>query len=155
MTKLSTIFRTAISGYMFFNRSPNRLIPEGQNIVTPADGIIVDIDNNKIEIFIGILDIHVQRAPQSGIVTNIIGKNKEYNLIELNTDMGYVIIERWAGNLAKTVTTDVNIGDYINKGSVIGRILLGSHAAITIPPGLTIKVTKGQHVTAGETIIAE
>jgi phosphatidylserine decarboxylase len=155
MTILPIIFGAVISGYMFFSRNPNRSIPEGDNIVSPADGTVVDISKNKIEIFIGIMDVHVQRAPQSGIISNIIGKNKEYNLIELDTQLGYVTIERWAGNLAKTVTTDVNIGDYINKGNTIGRILLGSHTAITIPPGLTIKVTKGQHVIAGETIIAD
>lgn len=152
---LITGLRSLLFGYMYFNRNPYRTIPNGDNIVSPADGTIVDIQNNRVEIFIGITDIHYQRAPQSGTVTNIIGTTKEYNLIEIDTPLGYVTVERWSGMLAKTVQTNVELGDIVNKGNVIGRILLGSHTAITVPPYLTLKVVKGQHVIAGETIIAE
>ena len=155
MKKIYTLgLRTLITGILYFNRNPYRTIPAGNSVVSPADGTIVDIVNNRIEIFIGITDIHYQRAPYSGIITNII-EAKEYNLIEMDTPLGYITVERWAGKLAKTVLTNVKIGDIVNKGNVIGRILLGSHTAITIPPYLTLKVVKGQHVIAGETIIAE
>jgi len=155
MAKLINIARIATSIYVFFNRNPNRQIPYGRNLVAPADGTIVDIKGNKIEIFIGLLDVHAQRSPYDGVVTGLLDTVKEYNLIELSTNLGYITIERWAGELAKTVTTNVKLGDYVSKGDTIGRILLGSHAAVTIPPYLTIKVTKGQHVIAGQTIIAD
>jgi phosphatidylserine decarboxylase len=150
-------------GYLFFNRNPERIITAGNNLVSPADGTIVDIKNNKIEIFIELLDVHYQRAPQGGIITSIIDMNRSYNLIELDTEldtasdtsMGVITIERWAGNLARTVITYVKLGQHVDKGDIIGRILLGSHTSITIPPDLTIKVVKDQHVIAGETIIAE
>ena len=152
---LNSLVGIALFGFLYFNRNPQRLIPNGDNIISPADGTIIDINNNKIEIFLAITDVHFQRSPQSGIVTNIIDTNKEYSVIELDTSLGYITVERWAGEIARTVTTFVNIGDYINKGDILGRILLGSHCSITIPPGLTIKVVKGQHILAGETIIAE
>lgn len=146
---------TLLLGYIYFNRNPFRTIPEGNNFVAPADGTIVDIKDNRIEIFIGITDVHYQRAHQSGIITNIIEDNPLYNLIELDTPLGYTIIERWAGDIARTIITFVKIGDHVKKGQIIGRILLGSHTAITIPPGLMIKVNIGDHIIAGETIIAE
>lgn len=153
--KLSSyIIPTVLLGYLYFNRNPNRNIPAGDSIVSPADGTIQSIKDNRIEIFINLYDVHVQRAPQSGQITNIIDYNSTYNLIELETQLGNITVERWAGELARTVTTDVKLNQYIEKGQIIGRILLGSHASITIPLGLTIKVTEGQHVFAGETILA-
>jgi phosphatidylserine decarboxylase len=156
MKKIYTyLAEAAVLGWLFFNRNPNRTITPGNNIVSPADGTVVDINDNRIEIFIGLTDVHYQRIPLDGTVIHITNMGEEYNLIELDTSLGIITIERWAGNIAKTVTTDVKIGDSLNKGDTIGRIVLGSHTAITIPPGLIIKVAKGQHVFAGETIIAE
>lgn len=141
-------------GYLYFNRNPFRNIPIGDTIVSPADGTVQSIQSNRIDIFINITDVHYQRAPFQGQITNIISPTPEYNVIELETKLGHVTIERWAGEIAKTITTYVKIGDYVNKGDVIGRILLGSHTSITIPPFLSIKVKPYQHVIAGETIIA-
>lgn len=153
--KLSSyIIPTVLLGYLYFNRNPNRNIPAGDSIVSPADGTIQSIKDNRIEIFINLYDVHVQRAPQSGQITNIIEGDSMYNLIELETQLGNITVERWAGELARTVTTDVKLNQYIEKGQIIGRILLGSHASIIIPPDLTIKVTEGQHVFAGETVLA-
>lgn len=146
---------TLLLGYALFNRNPIRNIPIGNNFTAPADGTIVDITNNRIEIFIGITDVHYQRSPFDGIITKVIEDNPLYNVIELDTPLGYTIIERWAGDLARTIITYVKIGDNVKKGQIIGRILLGSHTAITIPPELMIKVNIGDHIIAGETIIAE
>lgn len=142
-------------GYIYFNRNPNRNIPSGLNFVAPADGTIKKIENNRIEIFIGLDDVHFQRSPFIGIVTNIVNQNSSYNKIEITTIFGNVVIERWSGILARTVITNVKIGDIVNKGEIIGRILLGSHCAIQIPDSIKIKVKVGDHILAGETIIAE
>lgn len=154
MTKTFSYGIGIILTYLFFNRRPIRKITIGENLTAPADGKIISIENNKIEIFIGILNNHYQLAPYDGIITKIYEPTKEYSLIEMDTYLGHITIERWAGELARTVTTHVKLGQQVNKGDIIGRILLGSHAAITIPPGLPIKVKIGQHILAGETIIA-
>lgn len=153
---------TLIIGYLFFNRSPSRNITPGDNIISPADGTIQSIKDNRIDIFINLQDVHVQRAPFQGQITNIynstmlsIQDNPMYNVIELETKLGHITIERWAGELARTVTTDVKLNQYVDKGQILGRILLGSHTSITIPPYLSIKVKPYQHVLAGETVIAE
>lgn len=144
-------------GYIYFNRNPDRDIPEGDNLVSPADGIIQKIENNKIEIFIQITDVHYQRSPFTGTITNIspTNQNTSYNNIELSTTFGSINIERWAGKLARTILTFVKSGEIVNKGEIIGRILLGSHCSVTVPTNMTIKVNVGDHLLAGETIIAE
>lgn len=153
MKTLSYGIGIIILGYLFFNRNPQRNIPLGDNIVSPADGTIQNISNSKIEIFLGLTDVHIQRAPFDGQITSIIDIPM-YNVIELETKLGYIVIERWGGELARTVTTIVEPYQYVKKGDIIGRILLGSHVAITIPPYMEIKVMPYQHLTAGETIIA-
>ncbi len=152
---LNYVAGAAFLCYIYFNRNPSRTIPEGYNLVSPANGTIQYIKDNRIDIFINIYDIHIQRAPFEGQITNIISQSLMYNVIELDTKLGHITIERWAGELARTVTTDVKINQYVNKGDILGRILLGSHTSITIPPFLSIKVKPYQHVIAGETIIAE
>lgn len=155
MKLLSYVIPAVFLGYLYFNRSPTRNIPIGDNLVSPVDGIITGIRNNQIEIFIQITDVHIQRAPFQGQITNIISQSPMYNVIELETKLGHITIERWAGEIARTVTTSVKPNQYIEKGQILGRILLGSHASITIPPYLSIKVKPYQHILAGETIIAE
>lgn len=152
---LNDLTGVAIFAYIYFNRNPERNIPIGNNFVAPADGTIVSIIGNRIEIFLSLFDVHYQRAPQEGTITNIIEDNPLYNVIELDTPLGYTTIERWAGDIARTIITFVKVGNHVKKGEVIGRILLGSHTAITIPPHLSIKVIEGQHILAGETMIAE
>lgn len=152
---LNDLTGVAIFAYLYFNRNPERNIPIGNNIVSPADGTIVSIIGNRIEVFLSLFDVHYQRAPFEGYITKIIEDSSSYNVIELDTPLGYITIERWAGKIARTITTFVKVGNHVKKGEVIGRILLGSHTAVTIPPHLSIKVIEGQHVLAGETIIAE
>jgi phosphatidylserine decarboxylase len=153
---LNYIAGATILGFLFFNRQPVRKITAGNNLVAPADGTVVLAKTNSIEIFIGILDNHYQLAPTDGLITNIYEPTKQYSLIEMDIALGnFINIERWGGDLAKTVITFVKVGDIVKKGDLIGRILLGSHATISIPFGLDIKVIEGQYVLAGETIIAE
>jgi phosphatidylserine decarboxylase len=151
---LNYLAEAAFLGFLFFNRQPVRNITPGNNLVAPADGTILISKSNTIEIFIGILDNHYQLAPADGVITNIYEPTKEYSLIEMDTDYGHINIERWAGDLAKTVITYIKVGQHVKKGDFIGRILLGSHTSVSIPFGLDVKVVEGQHIKAGETIIA-
>lgn len=151
-----------LKGYVFFNRNPVRKITSGNNFVAPADGVVEKIEKDsrgyiKIQIFIGLGDVHYQRSPFFGSIVNIINitGDSSCNKIELSTIFGNTIIERWSGILARTVRTSVKVGDVVNKGDIIGRILLGSHCSITIPKSLKVKVYEGDHLLAGETIIAE
>ena len=54
--------------FVVFFRDPPRRI--GRGIVSPADGRVLsaDSDNRRVVVYMGILDVHVNRAPWSGVV---------------------------------------------------------------------------------------
>jgi phosphatidylserine decarboxylase len=52
------------------------------------------------------------------------------------------------------VTTAVTLGQTVARGQRIGRILLGSRTEIFLPLSLEPAVAPGDHVRAGETVIA-
>src|SRR6516162_7176397 len=60
---------------LYFFRDPDRQIPGGPVAVSPADGKVVAIrpDGNatRISIFLNIFDVHVNRAPIGGDITEI------------------------------------------------------------------------------------
>src|SRR4030095_13734698 len=60
------------SGFIeFFNRDPDRLVPPGRNLVSPADGVIKDIavENGVTYFVVGLSywDVHVVRTPVAGV----------------------------------------------------------------------------------------
>jgi len=152
-TKIFISGALLFGGWLYFNRNPERVIPSGNNIVSPADGIITSINDTKIDIFIGLFDVHYQRSPYSGISSES-ESTPDYNRLEIYSDIGFIIVERWGGLLARSVQTFVTLWSEVSKGQIIGRILLGSHASITLPQHVIISAKVGDHVIAGETIIA-
>src|SRR5690348_11205341 len=61
---------------LWFFRDPDRKIPQGAVMVSPADGKIVSIKRlndhqTRISIFLNIFDVHVNRSPVAGQITNI------------------------------------------------------------------------------------
>jgi len=137
------------SFYIYFNRNPNREIQQG--IISPTDGFIEKIENNRIDIFIGLLDVHYQRAPISGTIINIQDfPSENKNIIIIESPTITITVERRSGILARSIRTFISIGDYIEKGTIIGRILLGSHTAIYPIYNPTVEV--GNRILSGQTI---
>src|ERR1700734_3312613 len=61
---------------LYFFRDPDRTIPDGPFAVSPADGKVVGIvgdglESTRISIFLNVFDVHVNRAPISGRITNV------------------------------------------------------------------------------------
>jgi phosphatidylserine decarboxylase len=73
---------------VFFFRDPERFIPQGKDlIISPADGIINDIENSicapqelgfpkntkwtKISVFLNVFNVHVNRVPVTGKITKL------------------------------------------------------------------------------------
>lgn len=152
-TKLFISGVLLLGGVLYFNRNPERAIPSGENVVSPADGTITSINDTKIDIFIGLSDVHYQRSPYSGTIIES-ESTPSYNRLKISSDIGLIIVERWGGLIARSVRTFVTIWSEVSKGQIIGRILLGSHASITLPQHVIISAKVGDHVIAGETIIA-
>ncbi len=166
---------------MFFFRNPRRVSPEGRNVVAPADGEVILVkevfeerflkqDVTKISIFMSILNVHVNRAPVSGEVLDVLheeGKffsanldkateDNEKNYLLIRADDGFdLLVVQVAGLVARRIVCDVKKGDYIRKGEPYGLICYGSRLDIYLPANIDIKVVLGEKTKAGETVLGE
>lgn len=166
---------------VFFFRDPERSIPEGDNnYVSPADGKIILIQDvyeekflrgNAIEIsiFMSPFDVHINRSPCKGVVEDIkYSKGKFYSAfrpeaerynenisILLKTPGGLLLLRQVAGSIARRAICRVKKGETLEKGERFGIIKFSSRVDIYLPKETVIRVTLGQKVKAGETIIGE
>src|SRR6202789_4514059 len=84
----------------WFFRDPERPIPVGPVAVSPADGKVVAVVNEgdgrtRISIFLNIFDVHVNRSPISGVITDYVyqkGKFLVASLEEASSDNEQTII---------------------------------------------------------------
>ena len=151
---------------IFFHRDPDRA-PKGDGMVSPADGRVLPAEQNKIAIFMGPWDVHVNRAPLSGIVKAVehiegghtpafleAASRNDKNRILLQTPYGDIEIYQISGSLVRDIICYVQPGDRVSRGERIGMVRFGSRVEITVPQGFEICVENGERVHAGESIIA-
>jgi len=181
----------AISGYIlgaigavcflftaFFFRDPKRIPPEDSDaIVSPADGVIVSIDEvddpdipdaQRIAIFMSPLNVHVNRTSTDGKVIDIkrypgcfrraylseASLENERVEILLETPKGNVRIKQIAGIIARRIVCRAKVGDSLVKGQKFGLIHFGSRVELVLPSCIELTVSLKQKVFAGETIVA-
>ena len=157
---------------MLFFRDPERKIPDGDKlIISPADGKIIkcgsESENLSISIFLSIFNVHVNRSPVTGTVKSInfikgkfftafkdqAQKENQRNEIEIETESGVVKFHQVTGAIARRTIFDPEPGQMIVAGDRVGLIRFGSRVDLTLPPGSTIEIRKGQKVKGGETIL--
>ncbi len=153
---------------IFFFRDPPREIQDG--IVSPADGKIDFIENQRIEIFMSPFDCHVNRAPVAGKVEKIIYKRGKFlpayrredssesgerNEIYIRNNDGVFKVTQIAGFFARRISCYVKEGDWIEKGEKIGMIKFGSRVCVDLPEKYMVTRKVGEKVKAGETIALE
>lgn len=168
----------------YFFRNPARVTPEGDNlIISPADGIVSNIKYMvppkemglgdepllRVSIFMSVFNVHVNRAPTSGMVdaltyrpgklVNIADKDNEDNErqeITIKRDDGIKIgFIQIAGLVARRIYCPLKVGEMLKKGSIFGMIRFGSRLDVFLPTGVYPKVLPGQIMVAGETILAD
>ena len=161
--------------HLFFFRDPTREIQEDSKcILAPADGRVFEIIHSEgiIRIRMSLLDVHVNRWPVSGVVTNIIKeegrhwplisfsrKGTEQNsrqTIEIQNEQGKFRVIQIVGFLARRCTTYSKIDDKIKQGDRLGMVYYGSEVDIEFPmEKFEILVNKNDRTTAGLTAIAK
>ncbi len=147
---------------LIFFRDPKRRIEDG--IISPADGKIDYIDKNRIEIFMGPLDAHVNLAPVSGIVKDIKdegrkiipafirSKKAKRKEIIIENEHGKFKLTLVAGFIARRIICLVEKGKKVDKGQKIGMIIFGSRVILEIPAGFKFTKKVGEKVKAGQTL---
>jgi len=154
-------------------------------VISPADGKVVKIediifkDNNifgagekimQVSIFLSPLNVHVNRIPVSGTVKyfNYIrgeylvafdhksSERNERTEIGIITESGKpLIFKQIAGFVARRIVCSLKQNDTVQTGERFGMIKFGSRVDILLNRSSIIKVSVGQKVKAGESIIAE
>jgi phosphatidylserine decarboxylase len=165
----------------YFFRDPNRnLVDQEKAVLTPADGRILAIrnlqtgDNRsgekaiKISIFMSVFNAHINRIPISGRVSRLAyhpgrffsanldkaSLHNENNVVTLETDnRKRIILVQIAGLIARRIVCWVKAGDYVHTGQRFGLIRFGSRLEIYLPPDTAIRVSVGQKVKAGQTVL--
>ena len=151
---------------VFFHRDPERS-SQGEGMVSPADGLVVEASSEKVAIFMNHQNVHVNRSPLEGKVAKVehsdgghqpaffrSASKNERNLIVLDTPEGMVRLTQITGVLVRRIVCYVTPGDFVKRGQRIGMIRFGSRVEFSIPPGYSLRVAKGDGVRAGETVVA-
>jgi phosphatidylserine decarboxylase len=158
----------------WFFRDPERLLPVGPVALSPADGKVVAVvqeqnRTTRISIFLNIFDVHVNRSPIGGTITDISYKKgsflvasreaasaeNEQNVFTVVSDDGVqVIFSQIAGLIARRIICYKKRGDRVQAGERVGLIKFGSRVDVIFGPEWSIEVTPGMRVAAGASILA-
>ena len=162
----------------YFYRDPERVPPPGVDLLAPADGPITSADVRDgiryVVIALSFWDMHVQRSPLAGRVVSVTahgedfmdGEGREFAFLRekpcpvqkrivLATQLGEVAVRLITSAAARRIETWVAVGDSVERGQRIGRILLGSTVVLELPADVALRVKVGERVRAGETVVAD
>jgi phosphatidylserine decarboxylase len=170
----------ALGGFFaYFFRDPDRNIPTAPDlVVAPSDGRVMIAGPSdgrwsppgewkQVTIFLSPLDVHINRAPAGGRITRIeyrpgtflpaykeeAGQN-ELNEIWIDHDGQTIVARQIVGILARRIVCRVGEGQTVARGERVGLMKFGSRMDVFLPPKADVTVRVGQHVVAGETVIA-
>ncbi len=164
---------------LYFFRNPKRKIPESENLIlSPADGVIMQIDEVfeehyikdrviRVSIFLSILNVHLNRSPLRGAVSyrryrpgkfipafkSHASDINEKNYIGIENKHFKLMVCQITGFIARRIKCWVDEGKQLDRGELIGMIRFGSGTELFIPAGSNLMVKKGDKVKAGETVI--
>lgn len=164
----------------YFFRDPERPIPPGERLIlAPADGRIVAIKPfpewrgpfgeplTRVSIFLSVFDVHVNRAPLTSVVNAVshtpgrflaawgeaASTQNEQTLIHFASPDGDVWVKQIAGLLARRIVCRLKQGQKVAAGDRIGLIRFGSRVDCILPATVELKVSRGQAVKGGSTIL--
>jgi phosphatidylserine decarboxylase len=166
-----------IAAFMaYFFRDPERSIPTEPGIVlAPADGRVTIVRladgqanaESLVSIFLSPLDVHINRSPISGTITEISYKKGRYlmatkqesrllneqNTLTIQGDGLTVRCTQIAGILARRIVCWKQEGERVKCGERFGMIKFGSRTDVLMPPNVDVVVHEGMRVRGGVTIV--
>lgn len=165
----------------WFHRDPERRVQTQPELaLAPADGKVLKVEKIRhprlgdqtwvrVNIFLSLADVHINRAPVAGVVvdhwTEPGGYSPAYQDDAENNEASYIVIEgrhgrcaiaQRTGALARTIHTWARQGELLCQGERYGMIRLGSRTDLYLPDGAAdILVAEGDRVIAGRTPLAK
>jgi len=154
---------------LWFFRDPERSTPEDPLLlISPADGKVIMAGPDQISIFMNVFNVHVCRAPTAGRVESVehvpgrfmaafkdeASSHNERSTITLADGDRRQPFTLVAGLIARRIVCKVTPGQSLRAGERVGLIRFGSRVDVALPVDRQAAVRVGQHVLAGETVIA-
>jgi phosphatidylserine decarboxylase len=166
---------------IWFFRDPERVIPaDAGAFVSPADGTVTNVEEVdepdfgralRISIFLSIFNVHVNRTPCGGTVTQVryfpgafldarnpdsAARNEQLWIDIEEAGTGRRIrVKQITGAIARRIVCRLKPGDVLARGERFGMIKFGSRTDLLIPvsaaPDIRVKV--GDKVRGGATIL--
>ena len=164
---------------LYFFRDPEREVQVDSNhILSPGDGVIVDIkevtddfvgEATQITMFLSPLNVHINRVPISGKISNVTYKYgafkaafaddasevNEQSVVCMENDQVRVKFAQVAGALARRIINYLREDDEVVQGDRYGLIKFGSRMDVIIPRSAVIQVALKEPVRGGLTILAK
>jgi phosphatidylserine decarboxylase len=164
-----------------FFRDPPRVVPLQPGIaVSPADGRVLLVQKArdpylerealKLSVFMNVFNVHSNRSPVEGVVKQrwyhggkylnaSLDKSSDENermALWIHMDDGVdVTCVQIAGFVARRILCYANSDDRLQRGQRYGFIRFGSRVDLYLPAGSIPRVSIGDKVTGGETVVAE
>lgn len=169
----------------FFRDPPRRVPTQDGLVVSPADGLVVAIDEIahdefvggpavQIGIFLSIFNVHINRSPVAGRVVGVrytrgkflnalrpesARENEQMAIRMQETAPPYrrYVVRQITGAIARRIVCTLKPGDEVGRGEQFGMIKLGSRTELVLPreAGLKLVAKLGDKVHAGSTVLAE
>jgi len=173
------VLAAGLAVVLFFRDFPRTVTAKNDEIVAPADGVVVAIDElpesphyagpcKRVAIFLSLFNVHVNRAPYNGVVRETrytpgkfhlamkpaAGDANEANAVYLDTPAGPMTVRQISGAVARRIVCPVTPGTPLRTGEKFGMIRFGSRTELYLPPETRICVKLRAEVRAGLTIVA-
>lgn len=174
----SVIPFAAAAFLLWFFRDPERVVPDEEGlVVSPADGKLTEVvrirteagERIRLSIFLSVFDVHVNRSPITGTVSEVHYRKGEYlnalnpdsavrneqNTVTIQGEEFDVTFKQIAGLLARRIVFRPRVGDFVERGQRVGMIKFGSRVDVLLPEHAIVRVSAGQRVKCGSSILAE
>jgi phosphatidylserine decarboxylase len=178
---LTVPFLLGLTEVLWFFRDPERPIPsDPAALISPADGTVTHIEEVdepdfgralRISIFLSVFNVHVNRMPRSGRVTEVRyfpglfldARNSECAVRNEQLWIDFedaatgkpVRVKQISGAIARRIVCWLKPGDTPGRGERLGMIKFGSRTDVLLPVGLadTVDVKVGDSVKGGSSIL--
>jgi phosphatidylserine decarboxylase len=167
-----------------FFRDPSRRIPDDPAaLLSPADGTIAAVEQMdsctgfdgpvlRIEIFLSIFNVHINRTPSRVRIGQIrykpgrfldarnprcskVNEANEIEMFRLDEPKDRLMVRQISGAIARRIVCEAKPNDTFEAGQPFGMIKFGSCTELYVPlrPSLSCRVQKGDKVKAGLTLL--
>ncbi len=174
------ILAAGLFALSFFRDPPRKISTDPNDIVSPADGTVVAIEEledsphydgpcRRISIFLSVFNVHVNRVPAAASVEAVTYKHGKYknamnpesskvnesNAVRFRTSLGPMTVRQISGAIARRIICLSEPEDEFEKGAKFGMIKFGSRTELYLPLDIQICVKMKDKVKGGATVVAK